>query len=354
MPSHNIAACENLPISASNMPSIPDSNKPSFFCRAAPAKCGILTLLLSSFLLNLTVLGVPFMRLRQGWITEDYSLFHSVSMLWQNKVYFLAILVVAFSVVFPFIKLTILTFATVVDKPGKRLRTAFEWVEKLGKWSMLDAFLVGIILALTSGQFMVGSTPELGLSLFILAILLSMAAGELRSRQLHSSENDRMQDVFPQFRKPKGKRWAILSGVLLLATLGFPFLSIRDWRLSDENYSILSLVPELARKEAWLAALLVAVFLVWSPLVAWATSIRAWSRQQTAPSFRSRRWVALAHRWSMLEVFALALLVFSLESDQLMHTSLSWGAFFLTLTLILQKILHGALDRCLSSGKPPV
>jgi paraquat-inducible protein A len=303
------------------------------------SRYGVLLLLLFSMICNVVVFFLPFMELRQGLIVQDYTLFRSVEMLWKSGIYVLAILVVAFSVVFPFAKLTVIASATLVSLPGPRLRQALALVERLGKWSMLDAFLVSIILVLTSNQLFVGASPRAGLPLFILAILLSMTAGEWRSRQLHHTN---VATDAPS-RVRKGTGWLILSGLALVAAIGLPFLKIRDWRLTDKSYSILTLIPELALEGAWIATCLVAVFLVLCPALTWVTSLLLWAGRIQPSSVDSNSWVGLAQRWSMLEVFALALAVFALESDSLMHTEVRWGAYFLLATLFLQMLFHREL-----------
>jgi paraquat-inducible protein A len=302
-------------------------------------RLGILILLALSMVCNVVVFFLPFMELRQGLVVQDYTLFRSVEMLWKSGIYVLAILVVAFSVAFPFAKLTVIASATFVSSPGPRLRQALALVERMGKWSMLDAFLVSIILVLTSHQLFVGASPRAGLPLFIFAILLSMTAGEWRSRQLHRSKVE--EEAPPRVRR--GTVWLILSGLALLAAMGAPFLKIRDWRLADKSYSILTLIPELALEGAWIATCLVTVFLVLCPVLTWVTSLLLWAGRIRPASVDGNSWIGLAQRWSMLEVFALALAVFALESDSLMHTAVRWGAYFLLATLFLQMLFHREL-----------
>jgi uncharacterized paraquat-inducible protein A len=59
-------------------------------------------------------------------------------------------------------------------------------------------------------------------------------------------------------------------------------------------------------------------------------------------------------RWSMLDVFGLALAIFLVEGDYLMQTEVRWGALFLVALLALQKAFQFALDRALmrTSGAP--
>src|SRR5689334_16452686 len=120
--------------------------------RIAPRWSGALTptLLCVSFVLNVIALCLPFMDLRRGLSTHPYSLRASVQLLWESKLYVLAVVVVAFSVLFPFVKLGVMTCVLFGAVHPRRERRTIELVERYGKWSMLDVFLVCILLALAN------------------------------------------------------------------------------------------------------------------------------------------------------------------------------------------------------------
>ncbi len=294
-----------------------------------------------SFICNVAVLFIPFMDLRKGLSTEPYSLFRSVHMFWNSGLYVLAILVVAFSVVFPFAKLAVLAAVVGVKAPDARLQTWLHRVERYGKWSMLDVYLVCIILTLTADQLFVGAKPLPGIALFIVAIVLSMFAGEVLASGLRGPHKPDQEPPIP----PRGT-WLALSGLALGATLVLPFLGIQDWRLADRSYSIVMLVPVLWVQGAHLAAVVTAAFLVLAPMAAWMMSFVSWWRLRSGDDNHDVNiWAAGLRRWSMLEVFGLALAVFAIEGDHLMATELRWGALLLAGTLALQRAFDTALSR---------
>lgn len=295
-------------------------------------------LLFASLACNVSALALPFMQLRRGFSNEDYTLLHSVKLLWGNELYVLSLLVIGFSILFPFAKLGILFWVVGSKEKDDRKRPWLERVERLGKWSMLDVFLVSIILSLASEQFLVGAKPQLGLSLFIAAIMLSMTAGEMISRKRlpHSQPT-----ATPTARQ--GGFILMLSGITLIAALAFPLLRIEDWLLKNREYSIITLVPALWVQGAWLASLITASFLVIAPLLVWIAGLLAWRSQAKNPL--PRYWCQLAQRWSMLDVFGLALAVYAIESDHIMKTEIRWGALFLGTTLVLQMFLFFALEK---------
>jgi uncharacterized membrane protein YciS (DUF1049 family) len=148
---------------------------------------------------------------------------------------------------------------------------------------------------------------------------------------------------------PRLNGWMLtLAGFALAGTLAMPFLKIHDWLLADRAYSILSLSGTLLSTGAWTAGTVAAFFLVIAPLSTWALELKLW-RQQRRSEATGRTWHRLLswRRWSMLDVFGLALAVFLVEGDQLMHTEVRWGALF----LVALVALRWALDVLLLRGE---
>ena len=306
-------------------------------------------LLVASFALNLAVLALPFMRLRIGIEQRPYSLLYSVAMLWSSRLQVLAVLVCAFSIVFPFAKLGVLAWlcgSRFVDARGRQWLVS---VDYLGKWSMLDVFLVCLILALASGQLLVGAQPLVGIPVFVAAIILNMASGELLSAALPHADSPRPVSI--QALRPSGW-WLGLSGIALAGALGLPFLRTHDWFVADRAYSIATVVPTLARSGAPLPAAIIGLFLIVLPVSTWVVTCAWWRQMGSAgPSHRLYRLMLLGRRWSMLDVFGLALAIFAVEGGYLMKTEVRWGALFLAALVGAQIALQAALLRAFSRSR---
>ncbi|HYC71681.1 MAG TPA: paraquat-inducible protein A [Opitutaceae bacterium] len=295
----------------------------------------VATMLAVSFACNLAVLFLPFMDLRRVLSREPYSLVNSIAMLWDSGLYVLAVLVVGFSVVFPFAKLGVLASVCLAGRIDARNRGPLEWVERLGKWSMLDVFLVCLILSLTSGQVLVGAEPRVGIPVFIAAVVLNMAAGELLVRAA-APKTDAASAGDRGAGSPGGALRLALGGAALAGAVAFPLLGINDWLLADRRYSILALALTLWREGAVLPSLLTGVFLVLAPAAGWAAGARAWWQARRGRSAAAADALArLFGRWAMLDVFGLALAIFAVEGD-LMETEVRWGALFLAALIAIQ------------------
>lgn len=287
-------------------------------------------------LLNVVALFTPFLDLRRGFSTDSYSLPRSVELLWRKGLYVLAAIVVVFSVLFPLAKLAVLLRILTTAVPARARRAQLELLERLGKWSMLDVFLVCLMIALANDQLLVGATPRYGILCFTLAIALSMvSSGAMSAREQHGRAHA------PSARQVLAVPWHHVAGqlvvcALLVAALCVPFVEIDDWLLVDRPVSIVGAVLGLWETGARPLAAIVAAFLVVAPLLGAfgrllvllmhrrARGTRAWSGR-----------IAHVNRWAMLDVFALALGVFLVEGRSFVRTELSWGALLLALLLLL-------------------
>ena len=55
----------------------------------------------------------------------------------------------------------------------QRLRV-FKWLEILGRWSMLDVFVVAMIVVIAKSGGALKASPKIGIYLFAIAVLLSL------------------------------------------------------------------------------------------------------------------------------------------------------------------------------------
>ena len=286
-------------------------------------------LLCLALALNIAALVLPFLQVAVGLGgAETYSLLHTVRLLWNSGFPGLAVLVAGFSVVFPFAKLAVLGGVC-----AGRLDPV--WGSRVGavaKWSMLDLFLVVLLLAIAYDRILVTATPEPGLLCFALAITCSMLAGEL----LHPPED---AAVPPR----RGAAMALLVACAFLGTFAallLPLFSTDAWFLNDVAYSIVGLVPALWKSGAAVPAIAVALFLIAMPLVRLACLVLV--RRRGGP-WAGR--AALLSRWSMLEPFALALAIFVVEGKEQVPTALAPGAVALAVAIAISTVAAWILSR---------
>jgi paraquat-inducible protein A len=126
--------------------------------------------LVASLALLIAGLVLPVMTVDKFFVfSAQFSIIGSLEALWRAHEYVLFAAVGLFSVVFPILKLT----ACFAAWYGAPLRT--KWIEGLGRWSMLDVFLLAILLVIIRGAG-TGAHTEIGLFVFAVAVIGSILA----------------------------------------------------------------------------------------------------------------------------------------------------------------------------------
>ncbi len=125
--------------------------------------------------LLITGLALPVMRIeRLIFWEDDYSIVTGAISLYENGHPFLAVILFAFSVIFPNLKLVGLLAVWFVPMHDARRDRLITWVDVLGRWSMLDVFVVAVMIVLTQSRSFLDAEARAGLYVFSGAVVLSM------------------------------------------------------------------------------------------------------------------------------------------------------------------------------------
>lgn len=109
---------------------------------------------------------------------DPYRLLTTIEALWNDGQTGLALIIVAFTLVFPIGKYLALGFVMIGRFDGKRA-TALRWVKNLGQWSMGDVFVVAlmvVIVRVDSSFAQISVKPMPGLWVFAASVILAMIA----------------------------------------------------------------------------------------------------------------------------------------------------------------------------------
>ena len=121
---------------------------------------------------------MPLMRIEKMLFWENsYSVVTGVFGLAEDKQYVLATVVFFWSVVFPIAKLALLYWIWFGRTDKDQRAFVVKWLDKLGKWSMLDVYIVAVLIVAVKLGPLAEVTVEPGLYVFGAAVLLTMAAG---------------------------------------------------------------------------------------------------------------------------------------------------------------------------------
>ncbi len=139
---------------------------------------GVLVNLLLLLALALLALGLklPLVSVEKFWFFGNtVSLLSAISQLWQGGEKGLAVLIGAFSLVFPVLKLLLLFFIwNFEDSRGLRHRRHLKWLNSYSKWSMLDVFVVALLVVTLKLGMLAHARVEFGLYAFAASVILTM------------------------------------------------------------------------------------------------------------------------------------------------------------------------------------
>jgi len=124
------------------------------------------------------VIGVtaPLLTLQKLYFIENtISLISTIKSLYNDKEWLLFVIILLFSLVIPVIKITSLLLITNLDyNPGSPLDKTLSLIETLGKWSMLDVFVVALLLVSVKLGALAKVEVHYGLYVFAASVILTM------------------------------------------------------------------------------------------------------------------------------------------------------------------------------------
>lgn len=138
----------------------------------------IVLMLLLALGLLLGGLFRPFTQVTKLWVFEDQvSVFRGILTLYDERELFLFGVLLVFTVIFPFVKITALLVLWL--KPGltlQQMARVHDFVAHLGKWSMLDVFVVAVLIVLIRAGGLAEIKAQDGLLLFCASVMLTQIA----------------------------------------------------------------------------------------------------------------------------------------------------------------------------------
>lgn len=143
-------------------------------------------LLIVAAALFLSGVFFPFFHVSKLWIFhEAVSVVGGIIALFQEGEYFLFGVLTLFTLVFPAAKLGLLALIWLErDKDLARMQRLHGWVASLGKWSMLDVFVVGILIVTMKAAGLAQIQVGLGLYLFTFSVVATQLASSWIDRRL--------------------------------------------------------------------------------------------------------------------------------------------------------------------------
>ncbi len=124
---------------------------------------------------------LPIMSIRELGVTTESTIIAGLIQFWQARSYPIAIVIFTASILIPFLKIIALIWLCaaakgIVPHSAKTLGKVYWITELLGRWSMVDIFVVAILVTMVQlGNYMV-VTPGPGALAFAGVVILTMFA----------------------------------------------------------------------------------------------------------------------------------------------------------------------------------
>ena len=141
-------------------------------------------LLLGSALLLIAGWLLPLMTVHRFiFLSDEVSILQGVIELWHHGDVLLALLFIAFTMIFPLAKLSVaLSLWAAPQLDRDRITRRSRWLAVCGKWSMLDVFVVALVVVAAKLSLIADVEVHAGIYVFAVAIIASMLCTE---RLLH-------------------------------------------------------------------------------------------------------------------------------------------------------------------------
>lgn len=286
---------------------------------------------------------LPALRFENLFADDVFSVLSGIQAFLASGNLLLALLLFVFSVAFPLVKVTGILVLWLVPLAEARRGELVRWLEFLGKWSMLDSFVIAVLIAAIQLGILTQALAEPGIHVYMAAILASLAATFLLSAMLRAGRRGAAR--LPAL--PLASLWVTVVGAFCYGVgLGLPLMSVEKL-LWDNRFSLLGGTAALWQHGEHVLAVALLLFVIVVPSVRFVAlaAMKVARLRGRAP----HRWLALLDAWSMADVFVLALMVVVTKISGLAHAKLGPGMWLLlaaaALTLVDSWLVHRAQQR---------
>ena len=127
--------------------------------------------------LCLLIVGLvsPIITLKQFVLIQNtFSVVGGVVALLKEGKLFLFGIISVFSIILPLLKIAVLAKLLGAEMPSEKINRYLHWMHLYGKWSMLDVFVVAVLVVVVKLGVVASVEIHYGLYAFAIAVLLTM------------------------------------------------------------------------------------------------------------------------------------------------------------------------------------
>lgn len=264
---------------------------------------------------------LPALEIESLFGDDAYSVLTGIRGFVESGNLLLAGLLLGFSVLFPAAKLVTLVWLWFAPMADDRRRGVLEWLELLGKWSLLDSFVIVVTIGTVQLGILSSAVARSGVYVYLGAILLSLVA-TLRLRRFAAPKAP------PRPRLQRASLWLTVPAAGLYGIgLSLPLMHVEKGWFWENSYSLLDGTVALLQHGELVLGIAVLLFVIALPSLRFLGLLTL--RLLQWRSGRWTRWLRLVDAWSMVEVFALALVVVFAKIGALADAAPRAGLWFL-------------------------
>lgn len=146
----------------------------------------------ASFIALIIGLLAPMLTLKKLiLITNTFSVSSGVLALFREGDYLLSFIIFGFSIVLPLVKIGLLFRVWNAAEHGSQSVRYFCWLTNIGRWSMLDVFVVAVLVASVKLGALASVEVHYGLYAFALSVVLVMLASGRVKHVMQTNEQNR-------------------------------------------------------------------------------------------------------------------------------------------------------------------
>ena len=139
----------------------------------------------------------------------------------------------------------------------------------------------------------------------------------------------------------------ILTMVLFISSLFTPLFTLETFYFFSNTVSLFSALLSLLDKGHLFLCLIIFVFSILFPLFKLGVMLYIWNSQAGATVQHFLKWIHQLGKWSMLDVFVVALMVVSIKFDQVADMQIHYGLYLFLSSVLLSMLLSAISIRFL-------
>lgn len=140
----------------------------------------------------------PIMTMQYMGLYKEVTIYDGVLSMFNDGMWFTAVIVFLASIVIPVVKIVGLLTLVILAHTKRERALAFRLhglIDRVGRWSMLDVFLLAIMVAMIKFGSFATVTLGVGSIVFTIVVLLTMLASALFDRDISLLQQEQQNDA---------------------------------------------------------------------------------------------------------------------------------------------------------------